>query len=151
MLQWPQISSYLNGVNVYWLMCPSCLSQFLPVFYVPFFVQLGHILLHSSRRAGSVWPFGQSSAGSDGWTTGPTRPGEQRVVPVPVTSALTGGARVGEPPASALLLPTTGRLSPCGLQRHCPACQRLLFGEQLTLCSCPCLRVIWGRGFSDQP
>lgn len=135
-------------------MCPSCLSsQFLPVFRVPCFVQLGDLLLHGRGRAGGVRPHGQSSAGSDGRTTGPPRPGEQRVVPVPVTGPLTGGARVGEPSASALLLPAAGRLAPRRLQRHRPARQRLLFGGCLsTLCVLAlALGVSWGRGFSGQP
>ncbi len=92
--------------------------------------QLDHPPVYGGRCAGCVWSSGQSEAGrSAGRSAGRQGSGEQRVVSALLHGAHGGVSGVGEPSASALLLPAAGQQPPRRLLQHLPARQRLLPGS----------------------
>ncbi len=92
--------------------------------------QLDHPPVYGGRCAGCVRSSGQSETGrSAGRSAGRQGSGEQRVVSGLLHGTHGGVSSVGEPSASALLLPAAGQQPPCRLLQHRPARHRLLPGS----------------------
>ncbi len=115
-----------------------CLCLCLSVCVDP---QLDHPPVYSGRCAGCVRSSGQSETGrSAGRSAGRQGSGEQRVVSGLLHGAHGGVSSVGEPSASALLLPAAGQQPPRRLLQHRPARHRLLPGS-LSLAHNECITL----------